>query len=341
MENDQWKMENIRLPYPAPHSLPEGDVRDCIASSGVRMAVTTAWLPTAHKMRLLGLALLGIGGAFLYQFVKTPTGWIPGFPNAWRGGPLILGASFFGISGGFLIFQRRFSLAALIVAGVVSAALTSATQGYVRSIREVSTMDTQMTLPAGKLTEFIARSRETVTPDRLRQFAEDEDRKGWLRSGVDFETAYVTFGTVLGNSDDVIVTVNMEVCPFVHPLAGNSRHDVQMYSDFLHRWNAMKLSKYEVHPETSASYLWYGGVFTAVSANNLSLSQLVDALVDTGGMLRFANKSNFYLTYQQSRLVALEWLRDREPDPELKNFLADTAIELARLIELNQQLPHH
>ena len=287
-----------------------------------------AWLPTAHKMRLLGVMMLGVCAACMYQFVKTPTGGIPGYPQAWRGGPLILGASFFGISGGFLLIQRRFSLAALIVAGLISATLTSAIHAYVRSIREVATLNSFVNVPPEKLTEFIARSRELTTPERVRQFADDENRKGWLRSGVDFETAWITYGAVPGHKDSVDVTINIEFCPYIHPIAGDARKDLLAYSIFLHSWIIGKQTGRRIRADEISMGVFFPPPFS-YSAPYLSnhFENLLDVLVDSTHVLNSIGNTNYYAVRDQARHEALVWLAGREPDPELKKFFEDALSE--------------
>lgn len=281
-------------------------------------------------MRLLGVLLLGISAAFMYQFVRTPTGGIPGFPHAWRGGPLILGASFFGISGGFLLLQRRFSLAALIVGGVISAALTSAIHGYVRSIREVTPLSTFVNVPPDKLTEFIARSRELATPEHLRQFADDENRKGWLRSGVDFESAWITVGAVPGQKDTVDVTINIESCPYIHPVGGDARKDVLAYSAFLHRWILGRVTGERLRPGEIVTSAFFPPLFP-YSRPYLSaeFEILLDALVDSSRILNSvrSSKRTYNEVRNEGRHNALVWLAEREPDPELKKFFEDAVAE--------------
>ena len=276
-------------------------------------------------MRLLGVVLVGVGIFFLQLFTSEPTGGIPGFPHAWRGAPLILGACFFGINGFYLIFQRKFSLAALLVAGIASSAVASAAQAYVRNIRDVVPMDSCITLPEDKRPEFVARSKELVTPDSLRRFADEQYEKGWS-SGVDFESAYVTFGKVADTKENVVVTTNIEICPFIYPLARDSRECVLRYSNFIHLWIVAKIKR--VKPDAKhevSTFDWR----VPRSSVELDLAILVDSLINSSQVL--INAANYRLTLQQSRHNTLAWLRDREPNTEIKQFLSEALTEFDKL----------
>src|SRR5689334_4009450 len=62
-----------------------------------------------------------------------------GFPRAWAGTPFLLGAAFCGITGGFLLVQRRFSLSGLLAAGVAASLVAGLAQAYMNSIHTIET----------------------------------------------------------------------------------------------------------------------------------------------------------------------------------------------------------
>ncbi len=287
--------------------------------------MANAWLPTAHKMRLLGVMLVGVGIFFLHLFTSEPTGGIPGFPHAWRGAPLILGACFFGINGFYLLFQRKFSLAALLVAGIASSAVASAAQAYVRSIRDVVPMDSYVYLPEKERPDFIARAKELVTPDTLRRFADEQYEKGWS-TGVDFESVYVTYGKAPQNKDQIAVTTNLEVCPFIYPLARDSRVSVQNYSNFLHLWIVAKLTNVKPDATHAVSTFDWG---SSRNSAELELVELVDSLVNSSRVL--IGSANYKISVRKARHNTLAWLRDREPNTEIKQFLSEALTEFDKL----------
>jgi hypothetical protein len=281
-------------------------------------------------MRLAGILLACVGGAFIYEFTQKPTGGIPGFPQAWRGGPLLLGASFFGINGFYLILQKRFSLGALLVAGIVSAALTSVTHAYVRSIRATSAVRTTLDLPSEKLTEFIAKSHEMLPPDALRQFVEDARTSGRLQSNVGFDSAIISFRLMKAVQEcpdtdhktvQITVSLNFEFCPYVDSAIDDSKRTAEEYSCFIHRY-IQKSNTIPPDPRMVA----------------LGFDRIPDLEI-TGDILSLLNsvgKSNQRRRPTSSGLMpfdrdGLVWLRDRERNAEIKRFLAETLLEYDKL----------
>src|SRR5579862_3671080 len=90
--------------------------------------------PAEHPLRarIAGVVLLTMGGGFAYLFTEHSNGTLArfGFPRAWAGAPILLGATFCGINGGFLLAQRRFSLGALMIAGISAAIVAAGAQAY-------------------------------------------------------------------------------------------------------------------------------------------------------------------------------------------------------------------
>src|SRR5262245_55391277 len=106
-------------------------------ASETAVASTAAPAPkrASRNARVVG-ALCTIAGFWLaVDFAKNPGGTLPLMPNAWRGGPQLMGAGFLAICGTFLLVQNRFSLAAFAVAALVSGAFATGAQAYVTSIR--------------------------------------------------------------------------------------------------------------------------------------------------------------------------------------------------------------
>jgi hypothetical protein len=278
-------------------------------------------------MRLAGILLACVGGAFIYEFTQKPTGGIPGFPQAWRGGPLLLGASFFGINGFYLILQKRFSLAALLVSGIVSAALTSVTHAYVRSIHETITSSTPVLFHGTKLPEFMAKSREMLPPEALRQFVEDARASGRLKSNLEFDRVFISFGSKK-EDDEVKITVilNFEYCPYVHSIYDDSKLFAGYYSDFVHRFIKGMFTNSPLNPRSVAD----GKLPLANSLEPEAcpeLYSLVYRLVESDRKILLSKKHFNWDVYNRKKRDALVWLRDREPNFDIKRFLTDTLVE--------------
>lgn len=280
-------------------------------------------------MRLAGVLLVCVGVAFIYAFVRKPTGGIPGFPQAWRGGPLLLGASFFSINGFYLIVQKRFSLAALLVSGIVSAALTSGIHAYVRSIHETVTVRTTFALPSDKMTEFIAKSHAMLPPDALRQFVEDARASGRLQGNIGFDSVFFTFSSKNKETSDVgdiTVILNFEYCPYVHPVDDDSKRLAEDYSIFVHGY----IEESTPGPLPDLQMVALGFNKMPNKRPGLKITDDIRSIVYT------LDKSTERMRPTRSGLIpfdrdALVWLRDREQNAEIKGFLTNTLLEFDKL----------
>ena len=105
--------------------------------------------PHSGRARIAGAVLLALGGVCAYLFTEHSGGTLArfGFPRAWAGAPILLGAAFCGITGGFLLVQRRFSLAALMVAGIVAAVVAAGAQAYILSIHSIAIEEKSVLFP--------------------------------------------------------------------------------------------------------------------------------------------------------------------------------------------------
>jgi hypothetical protein len=257
----------------------------------------------SQRARIAGVALIAAGGVLLAMFVKSPVGTLAawGFPQAWKGGPLLLGASFCTIIGFFLLIQRRFSLAAFMVSGILSAALTSGALAYVRSIRETVSVDTDYKISEKNVQAFIGISRTAVTPEYLSAFAHDAFARGWLPSGIDFDAVTVAFGANASRKNDVLVTLRFEFSPYVHTEVTGARALVQQYSDFVHSRIARKFDM---------AYLrggdWLLGMLSEAAQRQILKSN------------RSPNVNEFNNARTRAELEAVRWLRDRETNPEVR-----------------------
>jgi hypothetical protein len=262
-----------------------------------------------YRARIAGIVLIAAGGALLTMFVKSPVGTLAawGFPQAWKGGPLLLGASFTAIIGFFLLIQRRFSLAAFMVSGILSAALTSGALAYVRSIRETVTVDSELRLPEADIQKFIAASRTFVTPEYLSAIARDAFAKGWLPDGIDFDAVMVTFGADARNKFKVTVTLTFEFSPYVQTEVTGARVLVRQYSDMVHDCIAKKVSGDQVVNYNEAGYLHD----TLVDAQQKLILKKTAA----------ANATEYNDVRVKAELDAARWLRDREPNADVRKVL--------------------
>src|SRR5438132_9294297 len=118
--------------------------------------MSAATSPHPLRARIAGIALLALGGACAYLFTIYSNGTLArfGFPRAWAGAPILLGATFCGINGGFLLAQRRFSLGALMIAGIAAMVLASGTQAYILSNHAIVSLKSTVYIPKEKQQQF-------------------------------------------------------------------------------------------------------------------------------------------------------------------------------------------
>ena len=280
--------------------------------------------------RIAGIVLLAAGGACVYLFIQYPTGTLArfGFPKAWKGGPLVLGAAFCWINGCFLLFQRRFSLGAFVVSGVVAGALAAGALAYVSSIHERAVVVTQLAYSEGRLPGWertVEPFRKLATADNLNALIDDACRDGWL-PGTDFYTVAPMAGI---DSNHVVLelTLTFDYSPYVHPERTGARGLVEQYCIFVHNWITDR--QYGHNAKDTARALAGLGSKTWYRSTDYRLRQLLDALEE----FRLGHGSKQMTSRADLRLhpAALKFLRDREPDPELKAFFSDVLTEYERL----------
>ncbi len=286
--------------------------------------------------RVAGLLLLGAGGAMLWFFACDPTGSLPGLPQYWKGGPLLLGAGFLSSCGVFLAVLKRFSLAALLVAAILSAALTAGVHSYVYSIREVEIRQGgHFGLNHTPLEDFQARSQLTITSERLKAFVQDLQALSLAGKGlsVDFECAQVSYR--LANPKDEIFSdyrliVEFTYCPYVYPKRGAGREWAFQYALLVSEWNRIWIttsgratpSKFKLGLPKGFSYdSWESFRQNYSSTFDRQLEALCSRLKSlqpkTGATKSSAKFEN------EELLRILQWLHDREPDPDLQEYLED------------------
>ena len=274
--------------------------------------------------RIAGIGFLVLACVCLYCFTLYDHSTLArfGFPKAWAGAPFLLGAGFLGISGAFLLVQRRFSLAGLLVGLIVSAAMTAAGQAYVNGKRETTVVRIEFDLPADKHQEFIKMSRELLPSGRLDEFARDALVDGWLNAGSDFDSVAVRIAADPAYKDAIITNLDFTYSTLTQPYQTGGRKIVSLYAELVHNWIMEKLNypvtTSETHMKGSVYYeLWIAG---GGNRDDLIIYEL--AMYHPQNPTRHAH-AMVYGADAPTRQKTLEWLHDHEPNAELKKHFED------------------
>ncbi|MCZ7643784.1 MAG: hypothetical protein M5U26_00635 [Planctomycetota bacterium] len=258
----------------------------------------TARAPRRWPLRLAALALLAVCATLTGLLMHSPLGALPFAPETWKGVPMTLGAAFCGLLGGFILLQRRFSLAALLAAIFSAALFATGTQAYVRNLHEVDTVVLDFLLPEAQTEEFVKLTRENLTEARLRGFLEDARAAGFLREPLPYDEVNLGVGRPeQGKGQQVIV--NWVYCPFVHKRVSPGRDLAMRYALLVSEYNSAKLNLHSASDE-----LRYQGVWARVEP--------------------LVNQFDAAQTYRGFPPIdKYRWLIDREPDAELQKVLQD------------------
>ncbi|MBI3832385.1 MAG: hypothetical protein HY291_22870 [Planctomycetes bacterium] len=299
--------------------------------------------PTPPKPRvrwffLGGLGMLAAGSALLYFFVADPSGTLPGFPQVWKGGPLLLGACFLGVYGALLLLLKRFSLGAMLLAAVLSAALTGGVHAYVYSFRESETREDSFNLPPEKLKDFLERSRTSLTSTRVTAFVLDLYATGHLKQAIDYDELVIQFGGDRENEWRQFLRLTFSWSPYVHPMRSQARTWAQSYAELANKWNIIRTLGVEPNANRWVQKYIYSvhELETTGLTKPLSVQQvdafteaMGDFLVDWVFMERLFSPPQ-RKTKEKMYVEGCSWLAEREPDPELKAFLEQVRDEIKR-----------
>ena len=160
-------------------------------------AVTVAApsLPAKPRSRffiVLGLALLALGAFLFWFYANDPTGTLPGFPQVWKGGPMILCSTFLLIIGVLSLVLRRFSLGGLMLSAAAAGLFTAAIQTSVYSFREYETREKNIIILEDKiLGDILSRNTRNLTSDRVLAFVGDAYSSGRWPTPPNFDEATV------------------------------------------------------------------------------------------------------------------------------------------------------
>jgi len=278
-----------------------------------------------------GLLLVAAGAGLVVWFMQDPLGAIPGFPTYWRGVPAVLGIGFFLSVGGFLMLQRHFSLAAFLTGAVVSGVVTAGLQAYVHSFRETASMKDQLVLNGVSVRDFNAACREVITTDRLVHFALDSKKDMKASISLDFDEVLVFVTPAKNKHEDAGPEAELELqyrySTFLHEGDGNGRRFASYYANFLAAWTREKMDDKKLDFAATAEGLdarYSGYLYRTVYIRNPLINRLA-ALIWTISLPR--KNVNLGIT-NEIKISELDWLASREPDPELKAFLANVAESL-------------
>jgi hypothetical protein len=281
----------------------------------------------AGLARASGAVFICAAAALFWIFLENPMGTLPGYPQAWRGGPLILGTAFFAIYGTFLLVARRFSLAAFMVGGFASAILATAVHSYVYSIMDIANERSSFAIPHEKTKEFIEKSRALLSPARLNALAMDLYNEGYLTS-VDFDSVSVSYGAKTGQKDEVSTTMDFSYSPYIHPYSTGARSMLAGYVRMVNSWLANRLCSYDMDAARSCA-LQLNGLRYLDKAGHIDQD-----LIEEMAYVRMATAGRQGAAAQLGQCRdALLWLRDHEPDPEFKSFLGEVLKEFDKIVE--------
>lgn len=288
--------------------------------------------PRVRWFFLGGLGMVAAGAALLYFFVADPTGTLPGFPQVWKGGPLLLGACFLGVYGALLLILKRFSLASMLLSIILSASLTGGVHAYVYSFRESETRKDSFYLPPKNLKALLERSRTSLTSTRVTAFVLDLYAAGHLKQAIDYDELEITYGADQENESEQLLILKFSWSPYVHPKRSQARMWAQSYAELANEWNVLRAMGVEPKVErcipksvyTVREILsWKSGFRIEFSfANSLCI------FADNWAFLQ--RNSTQKKSTDQLYLEGYTWLAEREPDAELKVFLEQVRDEIKR-----------
>lgn len=256
-------------------------------------------------IKLSGALLLAVSGLLVWLLIHDPLGTLPGAPAFWKGAPMILGATFFGINGALLMLLRRFSLSVLLVALLLAGAFAAGAQGYARTVSDSEELEMSYALPAAAVPGVLEELSVTLSESRVRALAQDLAAAGHIQEPPAFDELALTYGAPRGASG-VQVTARFTFCPFVHARQSPGRYMAGLY------------------------LLWLAD--RHVAAVTRKSGGAAEARVDP---LRRLDTLARYL-YRRGELAltgpgaAASWLLQRERDPELKQDLEAYLARFAR-----------
>ena len=283
--------------------------------------------------RIIGALLLAAGGVCVFLFTQHVNDTLLsfGFPRAWAGASALLGAAFCGITGGFLLAQRRFSLGALMAAGIVAAIVATGAQAYVMSIHSIAMQDFEVSVPSDRYgQEFIARVQQLLNSDRLARLANDVVSDSEAGRQIDFNSVSVSFRPVPEVTSDsaVIVTLTFDYSPFAHRVQ-SGRRIAWNYSKFVARFDTYL----EYESSLSAAVLaWKVAEKLKDGFRGPDPFPGTDETIDVTLYLIADLSSLLHKRTVRGRTRdTVIWLRDHEPDARLKQFFSDVLKDFDRL----------
>ena len=289
----------------------------------------------AWAVAAVGVGCTVAGFALILYFAREPKGELPFLPGAWKGGPLLLCGGFLAICGALLMALRRFSLAAFIVAALVSGAFAAGAQAYVNGMREVTQRRFDVYLSQELQGAFIEQVKQKITPARLFDFAL---RYCAIRhSALPFDSLDIKYGGDPANPNIVRVTLETHSCPYLHTASSATIDGVSTYAKFLCEWNSSAVRGYKIEPYLVSYFTSDERPDTISLRNDEEIALLFDEtqrpplqnwsdplcrLIDEFIRTDFRQR-----TRANAILEAITWLRDQETDPEVAAFLTDVLKE--------------
>jgi len=302
----------------------------------------------SRPLKAVAYLLLAAGTSILAWFVVEPTSPMPGFPRCWKGGPAILTSCFLCQIGMLVLIQRRFALQTLLFSALTSGLLAAATQCYVSQIRSTCVQEESIPLKADRLGVVVGRGMEELNTERLLDFVADAYSAGRHDSPPAFDRVQVGLKSSstydLESKDEFLfeLTFRFEFSKFIHPDESSNRRLAMAYGVFLAKWFEASVNSAERDPERCAKALpayLDALVGEDVYEANAPQSSIDEALLTLAASVMVSDEIiicvPFFPTSKKEIIEPLEWLAAREPDPQLKEFLAQTADEIRKLSKIH------
>ncbi|MBI3832386.1 MAG: hypothetical protein HY291_22875 [Planctomycetes bacterium] len=288
--------------------------------------------PRSIRFVALGLVLLALGVFLFWSYASDPTGTLPGFPQVWKGGPLILSSSFLIILGAFCCFLKRFSLGGLLLSAVAAGLFTAALQAYVYSFREYDTdEENRIVLENKALGEILARNTRNLTSDRVLAFMADAYSSSRWPKPPNFDEASVNLvpdhspylSPFAPGTQYYKLEIRFRFSAYMHESAPPTRRLAASYASLLFEWNVLCALGQKPDAASEAQRFLNPGY---QDDSRRTITNTLEYLCrDLAQDLATANTA---MPHREAFIETMHWLAEREPDEELKKYISDFAGEL-------------
>ncbi len=242
---------------------------------------------------LVSITFIIAGIWLLKEFLEQPMGSIPGMPGTWRGAPLLLGACFLTIYGALIVILRRFSLAAILATGILSAGFATGMQAYAKSIRHIATDSCWIDIENSD--EFSQKLHQSLSNANLASFADRLVQDKFVQFN-EYDSISIRVSSA---REGTLVDIRYTYCPCVHTGRSELRGIVKAYVEFAAACKAGEIRQ-------DQGFRRYTDRWSA--AKDLAI-KLVDS-----GVINGAN-------YDDKGMQAFVWLAQHVTDEDLCGYL--------------------